>query len=247
MAAIGLAAALVTLGLWLWRLRARVQRAERAERSACERRDRFLVEAAGELRAPLEGLHAQLASLRPGAATAEALAALGREVDQLRALVGELAQLPRRPAGPLEELDLAELVREIVAAPPFSDRGPSVVLRAGPTPVRADRARLQGGLRVLLWTVRREVDARAPLVITVSAADDRALVEIDARGGRALGEALEQEPAVGYGLRAAASPPGTTLALRVASQVAQAHGGRLSASTRSERERFVLELPSATA
>ncbi|HZS42462.1 MAG TPA: hypothetical protein VFF06_36780 [Polyangia bacterium] len=238
MAAIAAAAVLAALAFWIWRLLARLRRAERAERQAVERRDRFLVEAAGELQAPLESLHAQVQAI--GAAAAPELA---RELERLRAMVAELAHLPRRPAGPLDEVDLAEVVREIVAEPPFSDRGPSVVLRATATPVLADRPRLQGGLRVLLWTVRREADPRAPLVITVSTIDDRALVEIDARGARALGEALELEPAVGYGLRPAAAPRGTTLALRVAAQVAHAHGGRLSGSARPPAERFTLEIP----
>ncbi len=56
-----------------------------------------------------------------------------------------LDELARPHAGerkPMEEVELGELVREIVEAPPFSDRGPSVILRAGAVTVLADRGRL---------------------------------------------------------------------------------------------------------
>src|SRR6187402_157750 len=48
-------------------------------------------------------------------------------------------------------------------APPFTDQGPPVILRASPVLVRAERGRLANGLKVLLWTLRRESDASAAL------------------------------------------------------------------------------------
>ena len=57
-----------------------------------------------------------------------------------------------------------------------------------------------------------------------------------------------QQTAVGYGLVTPTAAPGTTLALRVAAQVARIHGGRLNAGARGgDGERFVLELPRAAA
>jgi signal transduction histidine kinase len=142
------------------------------------------------------------------------------------------------------EMDLAELVREIVGQPPFSDRGPSVILRAAPTRVWADRSRLSTGLRVLLWVVRRDVGAQESMVVTVSSDEEAAYVEIDSGGVGEIAEALDQLPAVAYGLASPGGTPGTTLALQVASQVARAHGGRLTASARvGQGERFVVELP----
>jgi signal transduction histidine kinase len=226
----------------VFRLRARALRAEEAERLATERRDRFLAGAAAELDAPLGTLRAELASLTARTATAERLAALVGRLDELRAIVTELARLPRtRVPAEREEIDLAELVREVVEAPPFSDRGPSVIVRARAAPVLGDRSRLLNGLRVLLWVVRRGVDE---LVITVSADEALARVEIDTHGNRAAVDALERLPAVAYGMRPNTAPPGTTLALDVATEVARVHGGRLRASSRAARgERFTLELP----
>jgi len=231
-----------TLLLAAWRYRSLAREAGRSERRAIERRDRFLGEATAELQAPLERLRAELAGLTPRTATSQRVGGLVASLDELRLIVDELAELPkRREQEPRDDVDQAELVREIVAAPPFADRGPPVVLRAHAAHVYGERARLLNGLRVLLWVLRREAPE---LVITVSSDEDRALIEIDSVGNRAVVGGLEHLPAVFYGLRRATAPPGTTLALRVASEVARAHGGRVHAAGRQgSGERFVLELP----
>ena len=223
----------------------RVARAKASERLAVERRDRFFAVAAQELDGPLVTLRGRVATLDAWSATPEHVSVLVREVDQLREVVSELGRVPMPVnAGDRVELDLAELVREIVAEPPFSDRGPSVMVRAAPTRVWADRARLTTGLRVLLWVVRRDVGAQESLVVTVSADEEAAYVEVDSGGSGETSDALERLPAVAYGLTEASGEAGTTLALQVASQVARAHGGRLSASARvGQGERFVVELP----
>jgi signal transduction histidine kinase len=226
-------------------MQSRLSRAREAERLAVERRDRFFAIAAQELDAPLVTLRGNLATLDAWSATPERIAALTREIDQLRELVSELGRVPT-PVEDSErsEVDLAELAREIVAQPPFTDRGPSVMLRASPTLVWADRGRLATGLRVLLWVVRRDVGESQSLVVTVSSDEESAFVEIDTGGAGAIADALERLPAVAYGVSAPGGAPGTTLALQVASQVARAHGGRLSASAHvGQGERFVLELP----
>lgn len=226
-------------------MHARLGRSRASERTAVERRDRFFAVAAQELDAPLVTLRGHVAGLDSWSATPERVAGLVREIDQLRELVSELGRVP----APIEErdraeLDLAELVREIVAQPPFSDRGPSVILRASPTRLWADRARLATGLRVLLWVVRREVGPQDSMVVTVTSDEESAFVEIDSGGAGEIADALERLPAVAYGVAEPGGAPGTTLALQVASQVARAHGGRLSASARvGQGERFVVELP----
>ena len=226
-------------------MHARVTRLKASERLAVERRDRFFAVAAQELDAPLVTLRGRVATLDPFGATPEHVGELVREIDQLRELVSELGRVPA-PIDERErvELDLAELVREIVGQPPFSDRGPSVILRAAPTRLWADRARLATGLRVLLWVVRRDVAPQESLVVTVSSDEEAAYVEVDSGGAGEIADALERLPAVAYGVAAPAGTPGTTLALQVATQVARAHGGRLSASAHvAHGERFVLELP----
>jgi signal transduction histidine kinase len=229
------------LALFAVRLRARARRAEEGERLAVERRDRFLGEAAGALTAPLDELRAELSSLSPLEASEERLASLSHAAARLHTLVDELARLPRASVVTREEVDVAELVREALSEPPFAEHGPSVILRAEPVRMLADRGRLESGLRVLLWVLRREASG---LVVTVAPDEGLARVELETQGARAAVDALERLPAVLYGLRGDTAPPGATLALRVASEVARAHGGRLRASARpGHGERFVLELP----
>jgi two-component system sensor histidine kinase MtrB len=225
-----------------WHYRSVARRATAAERLAIERRDRFLGEAAAELDAPLERLRGELQALTPRTATHERVGALVQSLDQLRTAVSELAQLPGRlERAPRDEFDLAALVREVVAAPPFSDRGPPVIVRTHPARVYGDRARLLNGLRILLWVLRREAQE---LVITVSSDEEHARVEIDTSDNRAAADALTHLAAFSYGLRTATAPPGTTLAARVASEVARSHGGRIRAAARpGSGERFIVELP----
>jgi hypothetical protein len=209
--------------LLVWRrMQKRVRAAEQKERAAVERRDRFLATAAAELEAPLSA---------------------GR-IDEARQILSELARCGAEVVPEtLEPVDVAELVREIVEAPPFSDEGPPVILRANSVEARADRGRLRNGLRVLLWSLRREADGQ--LVITVAAPEnEHALIEIDARGTAAAVEALERSDGVMEGLTTPSVQPGLTLAMRVGAEVARANGGRLSARALAGRgERYVLELP----
>jgi hypothetical protein len=216
----GLACVLVVLLVWR-RARHKVRLAQQAERAAEERRDRFLRVAAEELEAPL---------------------AAGR-LDEARQIVAALVHAGL-PATQLSAVDLGELVREIVESPPFSDQGPPVILRAAPVEVQADRGRLVNGLKVLLWTLRRQADTASPLVITVSAPDHQALIEIEASGTSPAVEALERAPGVLQGMVEPSVEPGLTLALRVGAEVARANHGRLSArSLAGHGERYVLELP----
>jgi signal transduction histidine kinase len=226
-------------------MRRRVSRARAGERQANERRERFLAVAAGELDGPLATLRSAIAALDPWTATPQRVTSLAQEVDRMREALAELGRVPAPlPDVARVEVDLAELVRDVVGQAPFADRGPSVMLRASPALVWADRGRLSTGLRLLLWAVRRGVADGDSLVVTVSSDDDGSWLELDSGGAGEVVEALERVPAVVYGVATAVGPPGTTLALQVASEVARIHGGRLSATARvGQGERFVLELP----
>jgi signal transduction histidine kinase len=221
-----------------WR---RARLAEARARLATERRDRFLGEAARELSAPLEALRNRLAALDPRTPPHERLRELIQSLDQARTLVSALARLDDGTAPLREPLELGQLVRDILAAPPFVDAGPPVILRAQPARVLGDAGMLARGLRVLLWVVRRDA---GELTITIDSDEDRARLEIDAAGAWAAADALERLPAVFYGARANTAPVGMALPLRVASEVARLHGGRLRSSARAgSGERFVIELP----
>lgn len=243
-----LALLVVVLAALAWRLRQRALLAEAGERLAVERRDRFLSEAAAALQEPLDAFGRSLRALGPSPPASQ-VDALLEDVAELRTLVATAARLP--PGAKLEareDVDLAELVRGVLDELPFADIGPAVIVRAQSALVRADRSRLENGLRILLWVLRRHA---RELVVTVSSDRSHALLELAVRTdamepAREVVEAFEAAPGVAYGIARAPRPAQTTLALRVAEQVARLHGGRLYAGTRAPGIiRFSLELPSS--
>ena len=217
----------------------RLHRAARAESEADARRARYLREAARELRAPVDELITHLTT-PPARAAAARVAAVVDALDPP-------AMASHRPR--LEPVDVAALVGQLLEeeAVTESEEGstPSVVLRARPTFALADRRRLTGGLRVLLWALRR---GAATVAIDVEARDGDVAIVASTRGGRAVLDALERLPAFEAGLGAAPSPAGTSLALAVAAEVARVHGGALRGVAHGDgSERFVLLLPGARA
>jgi hypothetical protein len=206
------------------RLVRRLRRAAHAEAEADARRARYLREAARELRAPIDELLVQATT--PGARAATA---------RVAAIIDALdPPAPARERPRLESIDVAALVGSLLeeeAATEIEGGGPSVVLRARPTYALADRPRLTGGLRVLLWALRR---GAATVTLEIESRDGDATIVASTRGGRALLDALERLPAFEAGLGAAPAPAGTSLALSVAQEVARVHGGALRGVARGE-------------
>src|SRR5262249_37485467 len=132
-----------------------LRRATYRERQATARCNRFLATAASELRAPVEELEQHLDQWadRP---PPEWRARAHVELDELRRWITALADWSMRRVGPsdmleLEVIDLGEVMREILGAPPFSSEGPSVILRAyGGVTVEVPDRKLVTGLRALL-------------------------------------------------------------------------------------------------
>src|SRR5262245_39490313 len=112
-----LAMALAATMLWRRERRRRVD-CQYAERPAVERRDRLLSVVTSELDGALASLRGLLESLERAPGRARARAAL-QELDELRTRVVGVGRRAGPPA--LEDVKLADLVRQIVDAPPFSD------------------------------------------------------------------------------------------------------------------------------
>jgi signal transduction histidine kinase len=225
------------VALQLERTRAQLAAARTSERLAIERRDRFLYEMASELEQPLGRLYEEV-QRRFGDGD------LSRTVFELMSSVRELAQLPKTAnATSREPVDLAQLVRKILDEPPFSDEGPSVLLRAAPAEVLGDAERLDTGLRLLLWSCRRDAPEGVPMSIVVSTDGDTALVEVSAAGGSNAREVLAALPVIDYGLSVNV-PRDSALSLRVAVAVARAHGGSVRGAVRTGGgQRLLLSLP----
>lgn len=228
---------LCVVALQLGRTRAQLAASRTSERLALERRDRFLYEVAGELERPLARLYEEV-QRRFGEGE------LTRNLYELMSSIREMAQLPKTAGAMIrEQVDLAQLVRKILDEPPFSDEGPSVLLRAAPTEVLGDAQRLDTGLRLLLWSCRRDAPEGVPMSIVVSTEGDSALVEVSAAGGSTAREVLSALPVIDYGLSVSV-PRDSALSLRVAVAIARAHGGSVRGAAREGGgQRLLLSLP----
>jgi PAS domain S-box-containing protein len=229
-------------------------------KEAVRLRDEFLSVASHELNTPLTPLSLRLQSL---ARLAEAepdsplASRLGREVEVMRRQVKRLADLVRelldvsristgRLTLQLEEVDLAEVTREVLARfnPEAERAGSGLVLHLeGPVVGQWDRLRLEQVLVNLLSNALK-YGAGKPIHVRVGQEGGGALLEVRDEGigipPEALGRIFERfERAVSerhYG--------GLGLGLYVTRQIIDAMGGRVTArSTPGEGATFTVHLP----
>jgi signal transduction histidine kinase len=166
----------------------------RRAQEAVAARDEFLSIASHELKTPLTSLTLHADSLRNAAArrrAPEQIAAkaevIRRSVDRLARLVSSLLDISRIGAGRLdleiEELDLAEVAREVVDR--FEDEARrarcTIVLEAEPARGRWDRTRLDQVLTNLLSNALK-YGPDSPVRVRVESAGDRAILSVHDRG-----------------------------------------------------------------
>ncbi|WP_019136861.1 sensor histidine kinase [Cellulomonas massiliensis] len=140
-------------------------------RSAAERQQTFVADAAHELRSPLAALRAtvEVAASHPGSTTTAELAAdLEPEIVRMQALVDDLLLLARLGAHPLDrtEVDLLALTRRVVASIPPDTRGAVDVTVTGTGRVRADDAATTRVLRNLVENAVRHARTRVEVAVT---------------------------------------------------------------------------------
>jgi PAS domain S-box-containing protein len=242
------------------RIEARAQLYRKAQEEIRER-DEFLSIASHELRTPVTALQLQLQMLQraaergsvelPASLTGK-MDALERQTRRIAALVNELLDLSRMRLGrlelKLEDLDLAEVVRETVShlvdvgARPTSP----ITLRAhGPASGRWDRLRLEQVVTNLVANAIKFGEGRPILVdVDVDAAGERARLSVSDLGiGIAQGDHARifqrferAVPSQHFG--------GLGLGLYVARQIVEAHGGRIVLeSAPGQGTTFVVDLP----
>jgi signal transduction histidine kinase/CHASE1-domain containing sensor protein len=165
----------------------------RRAQEAVAARDEFLSIASHELKTPLTSLTLHADSLRNAArrGTPEQIAgkadAIRRSVDRLARLVSSLLDISRIGAGrldlELEELDLAEVAREVVDR--FEDEARrarcTIALDAEPARGRWDRTRLDQVLTNLLSNALK-YGPEKPVLVRVESAGDRAVLSVQDRG-----------------------------------------------------------------
>jgi signal transduction histidine kinase len=180
---------------------------------------------------------------------AQGLETLGRQTDNLYALVQQFLDYSRLQAGrPLavgrSPVDVADAVRRVVTLYDHH-REIRVELTRGALRTSADQLRLQQVLSNLLSNAIKFTDG--PIVLRGEACDERVAVHVDDQGpGIPDAERASVFERFYRGGRASGTP-GTGLGLYISREVLRAMGGELTATTSPEGgARFTLVLPGET-
>ena len=211
---------------------------------------RLLHDVSHELRSPLARLHAAIGLARQQPARMEdSLQRIEREGERMNRLVGELLTLSRLEAGvgvPLEEVDLAELIGDLVEDARFEAVGRRVTVNCEKLPnfrVRANGELLHRAIENVLRNALRfsPVGGLVTLAVT-SLPDNRCQIVIEDQGSGVPADELETIFTAFF--RGASPGEGYGLGLAIARRVLSALNGNIHAENRPEGGlRVVLEMP----
>ena len=200
---------------------------------ALESQRAFVADAAHELRTPLTALKLQLQlaeRAEPGPAQATAFARLRERLDRATHLVGQLLALARQEPAleerAMEQVDLAQLAREVVAENDALaesrgiDLGVEVESNAG---VRGQRDGLRVMLGNLVANALRYTPAGGKVDVVVGAEDGRPALRVTDTGP-GIPPAERERVFDRFHRGEDAAAPGTGLGLAIVRRVAERHG-----------------------
>lgn len=217
--------------------------------SAVTANQRFVADAAHELRSPLAGIRAAV-ELRAGTGKDDLLTQTLEEIDRASALVDDLLLLASQetPKGRIETLDLAEIVTDEVSALRVREPGVDVSVEANPALVSGDRAELGRSIRNLLDNAAQH--GNGTVAVFVGDVGDRAMVTIDDNGPGIPTSQREQifERFVRLDESRTRSAGGSGLGLAIARELTERHGGTITVDDSPlGGARFVMVLPAIAA
>jgi two-component system, OmpR family, sensor histidine kinase MtrB len=218
----------------------------------------FLSSVAHDLRNPLNVLRMSAALGEHGKLSPErasrALAMVGRQVDTLDRMVGDLLDATRIEAGKLElrleVQDARALARDVAETYRTTEqRVLEVALSAEPLPIHVDPTRIEQVLSNLISNAFKYSPGSDPVRIRVARDGDGAVFEVEDSG---IGISAEELPHVFEPFRRGGAArhvaPGVGLGLSVARRIVQAHGGSIHVcSTPGQGTIFRAHIPLAAA
>lgn len=234
----------------LGRLAASFNRMLAALEASVGAQKQLVADASHELRTPITSLRTNIELLASGAplpdeGRARLLADVGDQLEELTTIVNDLVELARdggRPAA-FADVRLDEVVAGTVETYRRHARDVAIDVDLRPSVVSGDAPRIDRAVRNLLDNAAKWSPPGGRIEVTVR---DGAVAVRD----HGAGFPEEDLPHVFdrfYRSRAARSKPGSGLGLAIVRQVAESHGGRVSAGNAEGGGAIVrIELPSAT-
>lgn len=229
------------------------QRVLLAEQETGELREQFVAVLGHDLRNPLASISAAGRVLAP-----EVTSERGKRVLQLmagsvsrmsglidnvldfaRGRLGGGIHLMRDPTSPIAPV-IEQVIEELRSSAPGRDILSTLLI---PHPVNADHARLGQLVSNLLGNAISHGDAKHPIFIDARLADDGTFtLSVTNKGNEISPDRMERlfEPFVRGDTR---NDKGLGLGLHIASQIARAHGGTLSATSQNGETRFTFIMP----
>lgn len=243
---------------------AELQRSEAALRVSAQQKDQFLAVLAHELRNPLAPLRTGLDLLlhnppeTPAPVTTRALAVMDRQLVHLVRLIDDLLDVSRISRGLLElrreQVELGAILQATVdsARPRFETRKQQVTVRSeGPIYAHADTTRVAQILNNLLHNASKFTPEGGAIRVDLHRRGEMAEFNITDSGVGIPADQLERvfDMFTRIDHPGSRSDSGLGIGLALSRQLADLHGGRLSASSAGEGlgAKFTLQIPASDA
>lgn len=199
-----------------------------------EAQQEFLSILAHELRNPLNAISAAARVISRdvvGRPSANLVQGIIEEVQHALELIDGLNDAVTMESGrmrlDLGTVDLAALLRDVVASTPVDDRTVTLTLGDGPVPVQADPGRLAQVVRNLLTNAAKYSPPGGPIEIGIERAGGKAVVAVRDHGPGVPPEERERLFQKFARLSTAGGTRGSGLGLFISRGIVQDHGGEL--------------------
>jgi two-component system, OmpR family, sensor histidine kinase KdpD len=252
--------ALAILGIW------RFLKAEQALKASQERtldalrqrdgvKTSLLSSVSHELRTPLTSIKSMLFTLRHDEpltrVSAEGLSSIEEQVDYLNRLVGNLLDMSRLEAGPLEPHREWNVLEDLVEGAIrrlgifINDRPIDIDFAPDLPPISVDAVQIQQVLINLLDNAVKFSPPGSPIRIAASVNQGELEISVTNTGPGIPSDELENIFERFYRLESGQSPrtPGTGLGLAICKGIIEAHGGRIRARSLDGETNFLVRLP----
>jgi two-component system, OmpR family, sensor histidine kinase KdpD len=252
--------ALAILGIW------RFLKAEQALKASQERtldalrqrdgvKTSLLSSVSHELRTPLTSIKSMLFTLRHDEpltrVSAEGLSSIEEQVDYLNRLVGNLLDMSRLEAGPLEPHREWNVLEDLVEGAIrrlgifINDRPIDIDFAPDLPPISVDAVQIQQVLINLLDNAVKFSPPGSPIRIAASVNQGELDISVTNTGPGIPSDELENIFERFYRLESGQSPrtPGTGLGLAICKGIIEAHGGRIRARSLDGETNFLVRLP----